>query len=138
MKEDHEKENFAHHHGALGGGASRGPGQDNQGKDADSVIQVDHVKRLFGDFYAVKDVSFEVKRGEVFGLLGANGAGKTTTFRMLCGLLPVSEGTLKVAGLSPFCFSVLYQQHAPCGAGDHLSHRGPLLCGDSADPLSGG
>ncbi|MDR9501110.1 MAG: ATP-binding cassette domain-containing protein [Desulfurivibrionaceae bacterium] len=77
----------------------RGPGQDSQGKGADSVIQVDHVKRLFGDFYAVKDVSFEVKRGEVFGLLGANGAGKTTTFRMLCGLLPVSEGTLEVAGL---------------------------------------
>ena len=63
-----------------------------------AVISVDGVKRRFGDFYAVKGVSFEVRRGEVFGLLGANGAGKTTTFRMLCGLLPASEGRLQVAG----------------------------------------
>ncbi|MFZ1201644.1 MAG: ATP-binding cassette domain-containing protein [Desulfobacterales bacterium] len=64
----------------------------------EAVIRVDHVRRRFGDFYAVKNVSFEVFQGEVFGLLGANGAGKTTTFRMLCGLLPVSEGQLSVAG----------------------------------------
>ena len=63
-----------------------------------AAIRADHVGKKFGDFYAVKDVSFEVRRGEVFGLLGANGAGKTTTFRMLCGLLPASEGTLHVAG----------------------------------------
>ena len=63
-----------------------------------SVIEVEGVKRRFGDFYAVKGVSFGVRRGEVFGLLGANGAGKTTTFRMLCGLLPASEGHLQVAG----------------------------------------
>ncbi len=69
------------------------------GDGADSVIHVDHIKRVFGEFYAVKDVTFDVKPGEVFGLLGANGAGKTTTFRMLCGLLPVSEGSLRVAGL---------------------------------------
>ncbi len=54
--------------------------------------------RKFGDFTAVNRTSFEVKRGEVFGLLGPNGAGKTTTFRMLCGLLPATSGTLKVAG----------------------------------------
>lgn len=65
----------------------------------DPVIEVNHVKRRFGDFYAVKDVSFHVERGEVFGLLGANGAGKSTTFRMLCGLLPVTEGSVRVAGL---------------------------------------
>jgi ABC-2 type transport system ATP-binding protein len=62
------------------------------------VIRVDRVRRRFGNFYAVKDVSFDVFPGEVFGLLGANGAGKTTTFRMLCGLLPVSDGHLSVAG----------------------------------------
>ena len=62
------------------------------------VIVVRNVKRRFGDFYAVKDISFSVREGEVFGLLGANGAGKSTTFRMLCGLLPASEGTLRVAG----------------------------------------
>jgi ABC-2 type transport system ATP-binding protein len=67
-------------------------------RDDAIVIRVDRIKRRFGDFYAVKGVSFQVRRGEVFGLLGANGAGKSTTFRMLCGLLPASEGHLEVAG----------------------------------------
>jgi drug efflux transport system ATP-binding protein len=62
------------------------------------VIVVQHLTRRFGDFVAVNDVSFTVARGKIFGLLGANGAGKSTTFRMLCGLLPPSEGTLRVAG----------------------------------------
>lgn len=65
---------------------------------ATAVIHVEHLTRRFGAFVAVDDVSFQVARGEIFGLLGANGAGKTTTFRMLCGLLPPSEGTLQVAG----------------------------------------
>jgi len=63
-----------------------------------AVIAVRRVSRTFGDFYAVKAVSFEVRHGEIFGLLGANGAGKTTLFRMLCGLLPVSSGEATVAG----------------------------------------
>ena len=63
------------------------------------VIDVKNVKRRFGDFYAVKGVTFRVDRGEVFGLLGANGAGKSTVFRMLCGLLPATEGRLRVAGV---------------------------------------
>ncbi|MDE2508256.1 MAG: ATP-binding cassette domain-containing protein, partial [Planctomycetota bacterium] len=66
---------------------------------AGAVIEVENVQRRFGDFYAVKGVTFEVARGEVFGLLGANGAGKSTTFRMLCGLLPPSAGRLRVAGV---------------------------------------
>ena len=65
----------------------------------EAVIQVKGVDRWFGDFQAVKKLSFTVKRGEVFGLLGANGAGKTTTFRMLCGLLPPSNGQLRVVGV---------------------------------------
>jgi ABC-2 type transport system ATP-binding protein len=67
--------------------------------DATAVIRVDRLQRRFGDFYAVRNISFDVHRGEVFGLLGANGAGKSTTFRMLCGLLPASGGTLRVAGV---------------------------------------
>ncbi|MBI1175480.1 MAG: ATP-binding cassette domain-containing protein [Sideroxydans sp.] len=63
-----------------------------------AVIEVQELKRRFGDFYAVNGISFSVQQGEVFGLLGANGAGKSTTFRMLCGLLPPSSGTLRVAG----------------------------------------
>jgi len=64
----------------------------------DQVIAVERIQRRFGDFFAVRDVSFTVRRGEIFGLLGANGAGKSTTFRMLCGMLPVSAGKLTVAG----------------------------------------
>ena len=64
-----------------------------------AVIEVSDLCRSFGSFEAVKRISFEVRRGEVFGLLGANGAGKSTTFRMLCGLLPASSGTLRVAGV---------------------------------------
>ncbi len=69
------------------------------GTNDSDVIVVRNLTRRFGEFYAVRDVNFSVRRGEVFGLLGANGAGKSTTFRMLCGLLPASEGTLRVAGV---------------------------------------
>jgi len=65
----------------------------------DAIIIVDHLERRFGDFIAVDQVSFSVKKGEIFGLLGANGAGKSTTFRMLCGLLPATSGHLSVAGV---------------------------------------
>ena len=69
------------------------------GVSGDRVVEVHDLVRRFGKFIAVDRVNFFVKRGEIFGLLGPNGAGKTTTFRMLCGLLPASAGTLKVAGV---------------------------------------
>ncbi|MEW5736687.1 MAG: ATP-binding cassette domain-containing protein, partial [Thermodesulfobacteriota bacterium] len=71
----------------------------NAKENGGPVIRVMDVKKRFGDFYAVDGVSFDVAGGEVFGLLGANGAGKTTTFRMLCGLLPATQGHLSVAGV---------------------------------------
>jgi len=61
-------------------------------------VKVRDLVRRFGKFVAVDRVSFEVRQGEIFGLLGPNGAGKTTTFRMLCGLLTATSGTLEVAG----------------------------------------
>jgi len=70
-----------------------------EGRAEENIIEVKDLQRRFGKFYAVKDVTFNVKRGEVFGLLGANGAGKSTTFRMLCGLLPPTGGGLSVAGV---------------------------------------
>lgn len=76
-----------------------GKGLGAEGDAREPIIQTRHVSRLFGDFIAVNDVSFSVYQGEVFGLLGPNGAGKTTTFRMLCGLLPASKGSLFVAGV---------------------------------------
>lgn len=67
--------------------------------DPDSVIHAKGLVRRFGTFVAVDKTDFDVARGEIFGLLGPNGAGKTTTFKMLCGLLEVSEGELCVAGV---------------------------------------
>ena len=61
-------------------------------------IEVRGLRREFGAFVAVRDVSFHVERGEIFGYLGANGAGKSTTIRMLCGLLAPSGGEAQVAG----------------------------------------
>jgi len=75
------------------------PGEQRCAEACDGpVIEVKDLKRRFGDFMAVDGISFVVEHGEVLGLLGANGAGKSTTFRMLCGLLPPSEGRLQVAG----------------------------------------
>ncbi|WP_141736390.1 ABC transporter ATP-binding protein [Oligoflexus tunisiensis] len=61
-------------------------------------VEAQNLSVRFGDFFAVKDLSLSVQQGEIFGFLGANGAGKTTTIRVLCGLLPPSSGTVRVAG----------------------------------------
>ena len=63
------------------------------------VVEVENLSVKFGDFYAVKNVSFSVSKGEIFGFLGANGAGKTTTIRVLCGLLTPSSGKVVVDGI---------------------------------------
>ena len=60
------------------------------------MVSVRDLSVQFGDFYAVQDVSFDVARGEIFGMLGANGAGKTTIIRVLCGLLLPSAGYVSV------------------------------------------
>ncbi|UTH73625.1 ATP-binding cassette domain-containing protein [Chromobacterium sp. IIBBL 290-4] len=65
----------------------------------ESVIEARGLSKRFGDFYATDDVSFAVRRGEVFGLLGPNGAGKSTTFKMECGLLKPTAGQALVMGL---------------------------------------
>jgi ABC-2 type transport system ATP-binding protein len=84
---------------AEGGGRNTMTVQRPRDGSADAVaVEVHDLVRTFGDFTAVDHVSFQVRRGEIYGLLGPNGAGKSTTFRMLCGLLPASGGTLKVAG----------------------------------------
>lgn len=62
------------------------------------MLKVDHVTKYYDDFLAVNDISFEIKEGEIFGLLGVNGAGKTTTFRMIMGLLDKSSGEITLNG----------------------------------------
>ena len=64
----------------------------------ESVIEVSHLVKAFGSFHAVDDISFTVKKGEIFGFLGANGAGKTTAMHMLTGLNQPTSGTGTVAG----------------------------------------
>jgi ABC-2 type transport system ATP-binding protein len=81
---------------------------------AEVVVHVHNLARKFGAFTAVDHISFEVHRGAIFGLLGPNGAGKTTTFRMLCGLLPATDGELRVAGADV--------RHARASARAHLGY----------------
>jgi ABC transporter, permease/ATP-binding protein len=66
--------------------------------EAENVIEVEHLVKVFGTFRAVDDISFTVKRGEIFGFLGANGAGKTTAMHMLTGLNQPTSGTGRVVG----------------------------------------
>ncbi len=66
------------------------------------AVQTADLTRKFGDFVAVDRVTFTVKRGEIFGFLGANGAGKTTVIRMLCGLLLPTSGQASVVGLDVY------------------------------------
>ncbi len=60
--------------------------------DSDLVIDVDRINKHFGDKHVVKDLSLQVRRGEIYGFLGPNGSGKTTTIRMMCGLLTPDSG----------------------------------------------
>ena len=71
---------------------------DEEQQGADNVIVVNHLVKAFGTFRAVDDISFTVRRGEIFGFLGANGAGKTTAMHMLTGLNQPTSGTGTVAG----------------------------------------
>jgi ABC-2 type transport system ATP-binding protein len=64
----------------------------------DDIVVTRGLKRRFGSFWAVRDVSLQVRRGEIFGVLGPNGAGKSTTIRMLCGILDPSGGEGTVVG----------------------------------------
>ena len=89
----------------------------------DYVIETSNLSKLYGDVQAVKDVSLQVKQGEIFGFLGLNGAGKTTTIRMLLGMIRPSEGNVKMLG----------QALGPGGRGP-WAHVGHLVESPSAYP----
>jgi ABC-2 type transport system ATP-binding protein len=80
----------------------------------EAVVEAKGLTKKFGSFTAVNNITFAVKRGEIFGMLGPNGAGKSTTFKMLCGLLKPSSGTARVIGLD--------LQAAPSKARAHLGY----------------
>ena len=79
--------------------------------ETENVIEVVHLTKKFGDFTAVDDISFHVRRGEIFGFLGANGAGKTTAMRMLTGLSFPTSGKGTVAGFDIRTQSELIKKH---------------------------
>lgn len=63
-----------------------------------NMIEISHLSRSFGRVKAVNDLSFRVKRGELFAFLGVNGAGKSTTISMICGQLSADSGDIRVNG----------------------------------------
>jgi ABC-2 type transport system ATP-binding protein len=66
------------------------------------MIEVESLTKRYGDFTAIKNVSFRVNKGEIVGFLGPNGAGKTTTMRIITGFLPATEGNVSVSGHDVF------------------------------------
>ena len=78
--------------------------------NGENSVAVEHLVKRFGDFTAVDDISFEARKGEIFGFLGPNGAGKSTTIRVLCGLLVPTSGRAQVAGLDVATQSELIRQ----------------------------
>ena len=64
------------------------------------MIKVEGLTKYYGSKPAAKDISFEVKKGEVFGILGTNGAGKSTTIKMMCGLLKPTRGIIQIGGIN--------------------------------------
>jgi ABC-2 type transport system ATP-binding protein len=79
--------------------------------DGKSVLVVDHLNIFYGAFQAVRDVSFQVRGGEIFGLLGPNGAGKTSTLSAIEGLLRPASGTITVAGYDTRTSAVAARAH---------------------------
>ena len=85
---------------------------------SDAAIVVNRVTKRFGATEAVRDLSFEVRRGEMFGLIGPDGAGKTTTIRLLCGLLKADAGAIQVLGRDP-----IREHHALTSQVGYFSQR---------------
>ena len=69
-------------------------------EERENVVEVRGLSKFFGDYAAVNDISFDIRRGECFGVLGPNGAGKTSTIRMIYGFSPMTSGQIDVFGLS--------------------------------------
>src|SRR5690625_6405369 len=95
-------------------------------RNKENVIEVNNLTKAFDDFKAVNEISFEVKKGEIFGFLGANGAGKTTAIKMLIGISHPTSGQAKVVG-----YDVYTQPEDIKRSEEHTSElqsRGHLVC----------
>lgn len=80
-------------------------------QDIEIPVRAEGLIKKFGDFVAVDNISFSIKKGEIFGLLGPNGAGKSTTFKMVCGLMQPTQGKAEVIGLDLAKASSLARSH---------------------------
>src|SRR5262249_53594761 len=102
----------------LGGGPGGGSALANNTTPitggADPVVVAEKLTKRFGAFTAASEITFAIRRGEIFGLLGPNGAGKSTTFKMMCGLLHPTSGHARVNGLD--------LQEAPGEARAHIGY----------------
>lgn len=103
----------------------------------EKIIEIKHLNKSFGDIHAVNDLSFCVKKGELFSFLGVNGAGKSTTISMICGQLKKDSGTIGICGMDPDTdfeaisrkIGVVFQNSAldaPLSVRDNLESRGAL------------
>ena len=72
---------------------------DYKAPDVELTVEADNLEKRYGNFYAVKNNTFKIKKGEIFGLLGPNGAGKSTSFKMMCGLARPTSGTARIMGI---------------------------------------
>lgn len=75
--------------------------QNTSASNGVNIIEVNNLTKKFGDFTAVHNISFQVKKGEIFGFLGPNGAGKSTTIKMLTTLMHPTSGMISVDGHDP-------------------------------------
>lgn len=102
-----------------------------------NIIEIRHLSKSFGDVKAVRDLSFDVREGELFAFLGVNGAGKSTTINILCGQLQKDGGTVQILGLDPVAqaasvhrdLGVVYQNSVldkPLSVYDNLRSRAAL------------
>ena len=71
---------------------------DYKAPDFELTVEADNLEKRYGNFYAVKNNTFKIKKGEIFGLLGPNGAGKSTSFKIMCGLAKPTSGTARIMG----------------------------------------
>jgi len=100
---------------------------------AEAVVSIQHLQKKFGKFEALKDISFDVNKGEVFGFIGPNGAGKSTTIRTLLGILKASGGSARIFGLDVWHDAVKIHQRIAYVPGD--VYLWPNLSGGEAIDL---
>lgn len=98
----------------------------------ENAVEVTKLTKVFGSLTAVNNISFQIKRGEIFGLLGPNGSGKSTTIRMLCGVITPTDGTGKVLGYD-ICKESEFIKQKIGYMSQHFSLYGDLTVNENLD-----